>query len=80
MARQIKATKHMLDASEDDLRNMATRAAKISKEGVEITSKAVKDGFTSDGFSSSGLNYCRHCSEPIDADSNYCKRCGKRVN
>ena len=81
MSRQIKATKYMLDESEDDLRDMATRSANISKAGVGITAKAIKDGFTSDGFSndfSTGGRYCKSCGEPIDFDSNYCKKCGKK--
>ena len=72
MARQIKAAKYMLDEAEDDLRNMSTRGANISKEGLEISSRAIKDGFTKE------KKYCKNCLEPIDEDSVFCKRCGKK--
>ena len=82
MGRQIKAAKYMLDENEETLRDMATRTANISKEGVKITTKALKDGFTDDGFSSTSSSnygyYCKNCGEPIDVDSNYCKKCGKK--
>lgn len=73
MARQIKAAKYMLDEAEDDLRNISTRTAMASKNGLNIASGAVKDG-----FSSGTPKFCKHCSEPIDEDSIYCKRCGKK--
>lgn len=82
MSRQIKAAKYMLDESEEDLRNMATKSANISKEGISITTKAIKDGFTDNGFDSTSSSnygyYCKSCGEPIDIDSIYCKKCGKK--
>ncbi len=72
MSRQIKATKYMMDEVEDDLRELSTRSANISKEGIKITAGAVKDGFTQ------GNGYCKYCGIPIDEDSIYCKRCGKK--
>ena len=72
MSRQIKAAKYMMDESEQDLKELATKSANIAKDGVKITSGAVKDGF------SSWDNYCKHCGAMIDADSIYCKKCGRR--
>lgn len=72
MSRQIKAAKYMMDESEEDLRQLATKSANIAKDGVKITSGAVKDGF------SSWDNYCKHCGATIDADSLYCKKCGRK--
>lgn len=73
MARQIKAAKYMLDEAEEDLRDISTRTAQASKSGLSIASGAVKDG-----FSSGTPKFCKYCSEPIDEDSRYCKRCGKK--
>ena len=72
MARQIKAAKYMLDEVEDDLRDISTRTAQASKNGLNIASGAIKDGF------SSKPKFCKYCSEPNDEDAIYCKRCGKK--
>ena len=72
MSNQIKATKYMLDETEEDLRDMSTRGANISKEGIEITTRAIKDGLTKD------RKHCKYCGEAIDEDSKYCKKCGER--
>lgn len=72
MSRQIKAAKYMMDESEEDLKELATKSANIAKDGVKITSGAVKDGF------SSWDNYCKHCGALIDTDSIYCKKCGRK--
>ena len=72
MSRQIKVTKYMLEKNEEDLRDLAAKGANIAKDGVKITSGAVNDGF------SSWDNYCKHCGAVIDADSIYCKKCGRK--
>ena len=93
MARQIKATKHMMSYSKEDLEDLANmgidikkniidenettlkeiskKEADIQKEGIEIKTRAIKDGFTKDKI------YCKHCGESIDEDSKFCKKCGK---
>ena len=71
MSNQIKATKYMLDENEENLKDMATKSANISKEGIEITTRAIKDGLTKES------KYCKYCGEAIDEDSKYCKKCGK---
>lgn len=72
MSKQIKAAKYMLDETEEDLKDMSTRGANISKEGIEITTRAIKDGLTKE------RKYCKYCGEAIDEDSKYCKKCGER--
>ena len=71
MAQQVKATKYMLDNTEEDLKDISTRSANISKDGVEIIARAVKDGLTKE------RKYCKYCGEAIDEDSIFCKKCGK---
>ena len=68
----MKATKYMLDENEENLKDMATKSANISKEGIEITTRAIKDGLTKES------KYCKYCGEAIDEDSKYCKKCGER--
>ncbi len=97
MSRQIKAAKHMMDYSKEDLKDLlstsadiginaekeildnneetmkdnATRKANISKEGIEITANAIKEGLSKNKI------YCKHCGKLIDEDSRFCKSCGK---
>ena len=67
----IKTKKNIIDANEENLTDMATKSANISKESIEITARAIKNGLTSDKL------YCKHCGKSIDADSKFCKFCGK---
>ena len=97
MSSQIKATKHMMDYSKEDLKDIlstsadiginaekeildnneetmednVTRKANINKKGIEITTKAIKEGLTRSTI------YCKHCGKLIDEDSKFCKLCGK---
>ena len=72
MARQYKSMKYMVDESKDDIEHVNTTMADASKEGVKITARALKEGFTED----EGI-HCKHCGEVIDNDSKFCKKCGK---
>lgn len=67
----IKAQKNILDQNEDILKDITTRKANISKEGIEITTNAIRKGLTKDSI------YCKHCGKLIDSDSKFCKICGK---
>lgn len=93
MGRQIKAAKYMLedvkddladmggividtkkkiiDENEDNLRDLSTKTANIHKDGITTTVKAIKDGIVGNTV------YCKHCGSVIDADSKFCKSCGK---
>ena len=46
MGELIKDTKDILDSHEEDLKEISTKSANISKEGVEITARAIKQGIT----------------------------------
>lgn len=71
MSRQIKAAKYMMDESKDDIRNISTNMADATKDGMEITTRAIKDGLIKDE-----RVYCKHCGSLIDKDSKFCKNCG----
>ena len=58
-------------SAEEMLKDINRKTANISKDGVEITARAVKKGFSSETI------YCKHCGNSIDADSRFCKTCGK---
>lgn len=102
MSKQIKATKHMLDYTKDDLQDLMTtsatmgidtektildknedtlrnnviRKANINKEGIEITTKAIKDGLNS-GSENKNTKYCIECGKKIPTDAKFCLYCGK---
>ena len=102
MSKQIKATKHMLDYTKDDLQDLMTtsstmgidtektildknedtlrnnviRKANINKEGIEITTKAIKDGLSS-GSENKNTKYCIECGKKIPTDAKFCLYCGK---
>jgi hypothetical protein len=52
----VNVQKNIIDQNEEKLKDIATKKAEISKEGVEITARAIKDGFTDND-----TIYCKHC-------------------
>ena len=66
----VKTQKWIQDQNKEDLTDIASTKADISKEAITTTIKAVKDGWQNE-------IYCKHCGEKIDADSKFCKACGK---
>lgn len=64
--------KGILDQNEDALREGERKRASIEKEGIEIKTRAIKDGLTKN------IMYCKHCGAAIDEDSKFCKACGKK--
>ena len=44
------------------------------KEAIKTTASAMKDGFTDN---TEPTIYCKHCGGVIDADSRFCRFCGK---
>ena len=67
----VNASKNILDEHEDNLTEIVTKGANITKEGIETTVRAIKDGITKDKC------FCKHCKTSIDSDSKFCKKCGK---
>lgn len=72
MSRNIKSIKYMMDESKDDIENISTNLADATKDGVGITTHAIKDGILKNE-----TIYCKHCGKLIDENSKYCKYCGK---
>ena len=64
-----KLAKTVQRENADDIKEIATGAAKISEDAIEISAAAVKRGLSDTCF-------CKECGEKIDADSKFCKKCG----
>lgn len=71
MSNQIKANKYAVEESKEDIESISTNMADATKDGVEITARAVKEGFKEESI------FCKHCGAKIDVDSKFCKHCGK---
>lgn len=67
----VNASKNILDEHESNLKNIVTKSADVTKDGIETTVRAIKDGITKDKV------FCKHCGNSIDDDSKFCKHCGK---
>lgn len=67
----INVKKGILDENEETLKDLTRREASIDAEGIEIKTRAIKDGFSKNTI------YCKHCGAVIDEDSKFCKKCGK---
>lgn len=70
LGNQIKATKYMIDEHKSDIIDISTNMAEASREGIKITTGAVREGLMGDYI------YCKHCGSSIDRDSKFCKNCG----
>ena len=73
MSKQVKATRYMIDESKDDIESISTDMANATKEGIETTTRAIRRGLTEDEEI-----YCKYCGARIDADSRFCKSCGRQ--
>lgn len=69
----INAKRDILNRNEDALRDIATTEADIRKDAIKTTVSAIKEGFEKD----EKTIFCKHCGALIDADSRFCKECGK---
>lgn len=67
----INAKKRIMDEHENTIRDLNTREANTRKDSIQITARAIRDGLLGE------KQYCKHCGEFIDADSKFCKVCGK---
>ena len=67
----LKTQGYIMQENKEELSNIATTTAEIASDAVTVTTKAVKEGFLDEQM------YCKHCGAQIDADSKFCKSCGK---
>ena len=72
MSKQVKSVRYMVDESKDDIHNISSDMADATKDGIRTTVSAIREGIKGEQ-----TNYCKHCGASIDADSKFCKSCGK---
>ena len=70
----IKTQKYQIEENKQDLTDIANTTAEIHKDAIKTTASAIKDGLTED---TDPQMYCKHCGAQIDANSRFCKVCGK---
>ena len=64
----IKTAKYVQQENYDDLTDIATASAEITKDAVTITAKAIRDGV-------SDTKYCKHCGAPANPHKEKCDYC-----
>ena len=76
----ISATSDAIDENEDDLRNVVDKGSDIASGGIFKSAKAFAKGFKSGFGDAQGQAdaYCKYCGASIDADSVFCKKCGRQ--
>ena len=76
----IGATSDAIDGNEDELRNVVDKGSGIASGGIFKSAKAFAKGFKSGLGDAQGQTdvYCKYCGASIDADSVFCKKCGRQ--
>ena len=76
----ICATSDAIDGNEDELRNVVDKGSDIASGGIFKTARAfgrgIKESFG--GAKGQADAYCKYCGASIDADSVFCKKCGRQ--
>ncbi len=67
----IEFKKEILEENEEALKDLAAKEADIESVGLEKKAAAVKKGLTD-------TKKCKYCDATIEADSIFCKECGKK--
>lgn len=82
----VRSAKYMQQQNKEDLKDIASTSADITEDAVKKTAKSWKEGFADENNEVEvgsekevfvGTMYCKHCGAKIDADSRFCKVCGK---
>ena len=68
----IKSAKYIQHENKEELQQIMKTSAEIGAEAVTTTAQAVSDGLRK-------TVYCKHCGNEVDADSQFCKYCGKKL-
>lgn len=66
-----KGERYIQQETKDELKDIADTKVDIHSEAITNSIKAVKKGLKD-------TKYCKHCGAEIDADSTFCKECGKK--
>ena len=72
MSKQVEASKQMIEANKDNIKKISDDVAEATKGATKTTARAIKEGFKDTIF-------CKHCGAEIEADSKFCKVCGKKL-
>ena len=76
----IGATSDAIDGNEDELRNVVDKGSDIASGGIFKAARAfgrgIKESFG--GAKGQADVYCKYCGASIDADSVFCKKCGRQ--
>lgn len=59
------------DKHGDTIKDIANKSVEVTKDGIEITSNAIKNGFKKE------TKFCRDCGQKIDKKAKFCEFCGK---
>ncbi len=70
----IRAKHNIISNNKEMLKETADDTAYIYKDAVKTITHSVKDGLTSEE-----TIFCKYCGEKVDANSNFCKKCGKEI-
>ena len=68
----IKSAKYIQQENKEELQQIMKTSAEIGAEAMTTTAQAVSAGLRK-------TVYCKHCGNEIDADSQFCKYCGKSL-
>ena len=66
----VKTAKYLQENNKEDLKDIASGTADITSGAVTKTTKAIKQGLKNTKF-------CKYCGAEIDAEANFCSKCGK---
>ena len=72
MDKQIKASKYAIENNKENIKKISDDVAEATKGSVKTTARAIKDGFKD-------TIHCKYCGAEIEADSKFCKVCGKKL-
>ena len=67
-----KSVKYIQQENKEVLKDIASTNAEITSEAATTTARAIKEGLKNTIF-------CKHCRKEIDADSKFCRYCGKEL-
>lgn len=69
----LNAKRNVITQNEEALRDIANKEASINKDAIKTTMGAIREGLSGE----EKTVFCKHCGAIIDADSRFCKECGK---
>lgn len=69
----LNAKRNVITQNEEALRDIANKEASINRDAIKTTMGAIREGLSGE----EKTVFCKHCGAIIDADSRFCKECGK---